>query len=56
MRGVPRGDQSVAESIIRNATMLLPIYPGVQVRLRLVSKRPSGHWDWERPALRSDRR
>jgi len=40
VRLFPSGDQSIAEPIIQNATMFLPIYLGLWVWLKLVSKRP----------------
>jgi hypothetical protein len=40
VRLLPSGDQPIAEPIIQNATTFLPIYLGLWVWLRLVSKRP----------------
>ena len=40
VRFLPSGVQSVAEPIIQNITMFLPIYLGLWVWLRLLSKRP----------------
>jgi membrane protease YdiL (CAAX protease family) len=40
VRLFPSGDRPIAEPIIQNATMFLPIYLGLWVWLQLVSKRP----------------